>query len=169
MRLSQPPWCQTFLICLFVVFFVCFFLGPHPRHVEVPRLELRYCQLLLWGSYNLGTGTQQGQFEKGKWHTNLAHEHRCKNPNPKFGTPSLATCGRTYKFFFFFLWHMEVPRLGVELELPTPQPQQFRIWAVSATCTTTHSNTGSPTHWARPGIEPSSSWILVRFIPDMPQ
>ena len=27
-----------------------------------------------------------------------------------------------------------------------------------------HGNTRSLTHWARPGIEPVSSWILVRFV-----
>ena len=37
--------------------------------------------------------------------------------------------------------------------------------ATSATFTTAHSNTGSLTHWLRSGIEPTSSWILVRFIP----
>jgi len=71
-------------------------------------------------------------------------------------------------FFFFFLSflpsflaslflsfsHMEVPRLGVELEL---QLQAY---------TTAHGNAGSLTHWARPGIELSSSWMLVRFVPD---
>ena len=31
------------------------------------------------------------------------------------------------------------------------------------------SNTGSLTHWARPGIEPTSSWILVRFVSTEPQ
>ena len=35
---------------------------------------------------------------------------------------------------------------------------------MSLTYTTAHCNTGSLTHWARPGIEPSSSWIQVRFI-----
>jgi len=53
-------------------------------------------------------------------------------------------------FFFFFFW-------------PTAQPQQLGIWASSATYTTAHSNTGSLTSWARPGIEPESSWITVRF------
>ena len=33
-----------------------------------------------------------------------------------------------------------------------------------ATYTTAHSNIGSSTHWSRPGIEPASSWIPVRFI-----
>jgi len=32
------------------------------------------------------------------------------------------------------------------------------------TCTTAHSNARSLTHWARPGIEPESSWILVRSV-----
>ena len=47
---------------------------------------------------------------------------------------------------------------------PTPQPQQRRIWAASATYTTTHSNAGSLTHWAGPGIEPATSWFLLRFV-----
>ena len=39
----------------------------------------------------------------------------------------------------FFLQHMEVP--------------------------IAHGNTGSLTHWARPGIEPASSWIIVGLLP----
>ena len=51
------------------------------------------------------------------------------------------------EIFFFFcflephLQHMEVPRLG-----PTPQPQQHKIQAESATYTTAHGNTRSLTH-----------------------
>ena len=49
------------------------------------------------------------------------------------------------------------------------QPQQLRIWGVSATYTTAHGNARSLTHWMRPGIEPCvltdtskvPSWILV--------
>ena len=48
-------------------------------------------------------------------------------------------------------WHMEVPRLGAELKL------QLLAY------TTAHSNAGCLTYWARPGIEPVSLWILVRF------
>ena len=51
---------------------------------------------------------------------------------------------------------MEVPRLGIELELhlqPTPQPQQ--CWILN--------------HWSGPGIEPAFSWILVRFITTEPE
>ena len=39
-----------------------------------------------------------------------------------------------------------------------------RIWAIAAGLHHSHSNAGSLTHWARPGIEPVSSWLLVRFI-----
>ena len=45
--------------------------------------------------------------------------------------------------------HMEVPRLGMESELPLPaypQPQQCQIGAVSATYTTAHDCVGSLTH-----------------------
>ena len=67
---------------------------------------------------------------------------------------------------------MEVPRLGIESELqllPTPQPQQCSIWAASATYTTAHGKALSQTCWARTGIEPASSWILVGFISTVPQ
>ena len=77
-------------------------------------------------------------------------------------------------FFLVFLpflgplpWHMEIPRLEVELELHLPvmpEPQQLRIWAASATFTTAHGNAGFLTHWVRPGIKPATSWFLVRFV-----
>ena len=51
----------------------------------------------------------------------------------------------------------------------TPQPQQCQIQAASATYTIAHGNARSLTHWARPGIEPMSSWILVGFISTDPQ
>ena len=52
---------------------------------------------------------------------------------------------------------------------PTPQSQQCRIQAASATYTIAHRNTGSLTHWARPGIKPLSSWIEVGFVTTEPQ
>ena len=45
-----------------------------------------------------------------------------------------------------------------------PQPQQLGIRAVSVIYTTAHGNSGSLTHWARPGIEPTSLWILIEFL-----
>ena len=45
----------------------------------------------------------------------------------------------------------------------TPKPQQCQIRATTLTYTTAHGNARSLTHWARPGIEPVSSWMLVRF------
>ena len=40
------------------------------------------------------------------------------------------------------------------------QTQQSRIWAASATYTAALGNARSLTHWARPGMEPTSSWTL---------
>ena len=79
-------------------------------------------------------------------------------------------------FFFLFLrpnpQHMEVPRLGVmsELQLPAYTTATATL-DLSWVCTYTiaHDNAGSPTHWARPGIEPASSWILFGFISVVPQ
>ena len=56
-------------------------------------------------------------------------------------------------------------RIGaVAAGLCMPQPQECGIRALSSTYTTAHSNAGSLTHWARTGIEPTSSWILVQFV-----
>ena len=61
-----------------------------------------------------------------------------------------------YLFYLVFLGphlrHRDVPRLGVQSEL------QLLAY------TTPHGNSGSLTQWARPGIEPRSSWMLVGFI-----
>ena len=51
---------------------------------------------------------------------------------------------------------------------PMQQSQQQRIWAESATYTTARSNARSLTHLVRPGIEPETSWFLVRFISIVP-
>ena len=59
--------------------------------------------------------------------------------------------------------HMEVPRLG---GLIGAVATDLRHWirATSATYTTAHGKARSPTHWARPGIEPATSWFLVGFV-----
>ena len=44
-----------------------------------------------------------------------------------------------------------------------------QLSAVATSLYHSHSNTGSFTHWARPGIKPVSSWTLVRFIAAEPQ
>ena len=64
------------------------------------------------------------------------------------------------------LWHMEVPRLGVESELQLPADTTSDQ---SHVCTRAHGTTGSWTHWGGPGIEPASSWILVGFVSTEPQ
>ena len=76
-------------------------------------------------------------------------------------------------FFFFLLflglnlWHMEVPRLWVKLELQMPAYATATVTRdPSHICNLHHS---SWQHWipnpqVRPGIEPASSWIRFRFL-----
>ena len=80
--------------------------------------------------------------------------------------------------FFFFLFraipevHGSFPargHIGATAAGLQPQPQPQEIWATSAIYTAAHGNTRSPTHWVRPGIEPTSSWLLFRFIFTVPQ
>ena len=47
--------------------------------------------------------------------------------------------------------------------------EQQRIQAASSTHTIAHSNAGSLTHWAEPGIEPATSWFLVGFVSTEPR
>ena len=65
---------------------------------------------------------------------------------------------------------MEVPRLGLNWNCSCQhtQPQQCQIQAVSANYTATHGSARSLTHCARPGIEPTTSWILVGFMTTQP-
>ena len=57
-------------------------------------------------------------------------------------------------FYFYFLVFRAAPEAyGSNWSYssrPTPQPQQCRIWAVSATYTTAHGNAGYLIHWVRP-------------------
>ena len=82
----------------------------------------------------------------------------CARPQIRISTQQIlmaSLSGRLFVCFCFLglhLWHVEVPRRGVELEM------QLLAY------TTAHSNARSWTHWTRPGIRPTSSRILVRFI-----
>ena len=81
---------------------------------------------------------------------------------PLFPDHFIYEAGKSWRDHFFCLLsfvflgrqlrHMEVPRLGVQLEL------QLLAYA------TAHGNAGPLTHSARPGIKPTSSWILVGFV-----
>ena len=78
----------------------------------------------------------------------------------------MTTKGPSFKELFFLgphLQHVEVSRLGVKSELQLPT---YTIATATAmpdlrcVCNLCYSLT----HWARPRIEPTSSWILVRFL-----
>ena len=81
-------------------------------------------------------------------------------------------------FFFFlfflvflglFLWHREVPRLGVksDLQLLLAYTTITAMQHLSHVCHLHHSSRQCPrslTHRARPGIEPASSWLPDSFV-----
>ena len=74
-------------------------------------------------------------------------------------------------FLGLHLQHMEVPRLGVESELQLlAYTTTIATQDLSYVCDLYHSSRQcqSLTHWARPGIEPMSSWILARFVTTEP-
>ena len=79
-----------------------------------------------------------------------------------------------YLFILLFraaLQHIEVPRLGVKSELQLPATIAAK-WDKSCIRDLHHSSWQrriSLTHWARPRIEPVSSWILDGFITTEPQ
>ena len=85
------------------------------------------------------------------------------------------TYQHSYIFFFFFLLKGRIcsiskfPGKGSNQScscwpMPLPQPHQCQIRATCTTYAAACGNTGSLTHWARPGIKPISSWILVRLL-----
>ena len=81
-----------------------------------------------------------------------------------------------FLIYFCFLglhaWHMELPRLGVKSKLQLlAYTTAEATWDRSRICDLHHSswNARFLTHWMRPGMEPTSSWILVRFISAAPQ
>ena len=61
---------------------------------------------------------------------------------------------------------MEGPKLGVESELQLPATAMQDL---SHICDLHHNSGKHSTHWARPGIEPKTSWFLVRFISAAPR
>ena len=90
-----------------------------------------------------------------------------------YGTTNYRLAPSVFFFFFFFVFlglhprHTEIPWLGAELELQQltyTTATATHFWAACMTYTTAHSNTGSLTHWAGPGIGPRSSWIQLRFV-----
>ena len=80
-------------------------------------------------------------------------------------------CSVKFLFFFSFQGHThgtwKFPGKGSNPSCscrPTPQPRRHGIQARSATYTKVPGNARSLTHEARPGVKPTSSWILVGFV-----
>ena len=94
----------------------------------------------------------------------------------KTGSPScykLFWGGASHFILFYFIyflgahpWHMEVSSLGVESRLQVlAYTTATATWDPSRICVLHHSqgNARTLSHWARSGIEPASSCMLVVF------
>ena len=86
----------------------------------------------------------------------------------------LFVCFLFFCYLELYLWHMEVSRLGVELELQMPAYTAATATAIatqdpSHVCDLHHSSQLWILNPLRPGIEPASSWMLVGLISTVPQ
>ena len=82
-----------------------------------------------------------------------------------------------FLFFSLLKWYITLIDLRILKKSLNPwdkshlimEPQQHMIQVTTATYTRAHGNVGSLSHLVRPGDEPESSWILLRFISVEPQ
>ena len=101
-------------------------------------------------------------------------QHHCQAV-PLADCPSLREhCALLHLFLFFlfllqlYLWHVEVPRLGAELELQLQACTTARAMPdlrhIISKLQHIFGNPGSLTHWAKPGIKPASSLTLCQVL-----
>ena len=89
---------------------------------------------------------------------NILIKYTCIELNKQIYINGRGVFAQNFFFFFFHLFRAAPVTYG---------GSQARGWIgaiATAAYTTAHSNAGSLTHWASPGIKPTSSRILVRFI-----
>ena len=145
------------------------------RTANLERTDSAKCWQLGFLHINEGVGTSIHWREMG-WHClfndhmhtlrlaiPLLSLHQTEMPPQKAQTHSSST------FFFAFLGHMEVPRLGVKLELKLlVYTRATTTWDLSSICDPRHSSGQhqilNPWSESRSGIESISSRILVRFL-----
>ena len=150
--LNFPQTVLFFILTLLLTLFLFFFFWPYPWHMEVPRLE---------GSIGATAAC-------------LCHSHSNAGselhlwPTPQLTTPQIRPVskarGRTH--------NLMVPS-QISFCCTTTGPPKPNIFRVHPSC---GMHQYSPFSWlnniplvvARPGIEPPSSRILVRFISDVP-
>ena len=108
--------------------------------------------------------TCQDQLRQPKWQGSGNITRRSKSQDsPKSGV----RIDNGFSLIFFLgprPRHMDIPRLGVKSELPA-YTTATATWDPSLIFDLHHSSQRhqSLTHWARPGIEPTSSRMLVGF------
>lgn len=104
----------------------------------------------------------------------ILYSFTCRWNNPKnqpLGILTCKYCSYIYIYTFFFRFRAE-PSAYVSFQargwMGTVASGLHHSHARSAPYITALRNVDSLTHWARAGMEPTSSWILVQFITDGP-
>ena len=86
----------------------------------------------------------------------------------KIGSGSIKLYCLNSIFSLFLFMYLFICFFRATLTVCGSSQTRGRIGATAAGLHRSHSNTGSLTHWARPGIEPTSSWILLSLLTTEP-
>ena len=132
--------CRRYCTHVFILYLVCFIF---PTHIFHYLFNLCYLGIFLLLMYFYLTSFIEQYSTKVKWKTNLLPLSCSPVFVSKSARPTLAAHGSSLA----------------------------RGWirTTAASLCHSHGNAGSLTHWVRPGIKPTSSWILVRLFTDKPQ
>ena len=185
MLLSSLTWSHFGKVSFIHSFIPSVFLGLHPQHLEVPRLGVESDLYRL--AYTTATAT---------WDTSCVLRptpQLLATPDPygyQLGKPKdwthvlvdtswvylpLSHDANSKLIFFpqFFVFleqhpqHMDVPRLGIYLELQLPVYDTVRAMPDPCHIFDLHHRSRQCwilNHWTRPGIKPASSWELFGFL-----
>ena len=135
------------------------------------KLEWRCPQARKCGQpVTAGNGKEMGSFLEPPEHS----------PAAPFWTFEFQRCKITFFFLSFFGFCLAFFMARPTAYGGSQARDLIRATAVSLQCShsnarsqsanhpTAHSNARSLTNWGRPGIEPTISWFLVRFVPAVP-
>ena len=179
----KKPWYFTLYIILFLLVLAIYL---YPGQLDSPTLAE------MTQAFNSSLSHSDISYSFPRWHkcpSEINLDRRTtevtwyrKHPLKRREITIIQNGGCLSFFFFFFLslsfflgphpQLMKIPRLGSNWSWscqPIPQMQQCQIRGESETYIEAHSNARSLTHWAEPGVEPASSWILVKFVTTEPQ
>ena len=130
------------------------------------------CALIFNSKISFSFGHAQGMQKFLGQGLNLCHSSNPSHSSDNAGSLVTRPPANSKNFFFKkirFIRDLHSLKKFFFLFMATPvayESSQARGWIRTAAASLhhSHSNAGSLTHWARTGMEPASSWILVGFL-----